>query len=492
MPKPRPLFILTSLVLLAFLARFGLGLAAYFYLPQIGYESETQKAGYLFYDAFRRDTQAWDLAQSSAPLLDAFSGKYESDQYGGLLALSALIYRLAGAHQPLIIVFLAALVNALGGYFVFAAAKQLFNEKLALLSTFIFLFYPEAIFQGASQMREPFLMTFVAMAFYALVTIQNQYTEHTESTEERGKTIKKSVFFRVFRVIRVQNAWLWLALATAGMLLISPGILLIVLVAAAGWIYFSAGRRIPWTVMVAALAVFMLALAALTLSWDNLVAARGGGPLGVLGSWARETAKWNAYTLKRSSGIVQLMFEALPPALVMPFVSIYGILQPVLPAAIFDPAVPFWQTLGIIRAVGWYLILPLLGFAPFAAWALPENQRRRPWLWLALVVWAWVLIAAIRGGGDQWDNPRYRVILLAMQAPLIALAWEGLKSSARRWFWRILAVETIILMVFGQWYLYRYLKLGFNLGVRATVTGALGLAFLVVAGDWLWQTYHKR
>jgi 4-amino-4-deoxy-L-arabinose transferase-like glycosyltransferase len=451
------------LVLLAFALRMGLAVFSYVYLPQIGYDSKTQKAGYLFFDAFRRDTQAWDLAQSGKPLAKAFDQKFSSDQYGGLLWLSAFVYRYlsGGTHQPLAMDFLAALVGSLGGFFVYLAAKRLLDEKIALLAAGIFLFYPESILFGAAQMREPFLMTLIALAFYGLVEWQ--------SARDQGFL-----------------PWLWMGLALAGMLFISPGFALVTLVAAAGWLYFSdAGRKIPWQVVAIAAGVFVVALVAVSLSWDSLVAAKGGGMLGVIGNWARETAKWNKYVLGRSSGIVQLLFEALPPALATPFVAVYGLLQPVLPAAIFEPGLAFWQTVGILRALGWYVLLPFVAFAQLSG----KTANGRRWVWLAAVVWGWMLIAAVRGGGDQWDNPRYRVILLAWQAILAAQAVYAVKT---RWFWRILAVEAIVLLVFGHWYVYRYLGIGFNLGIRNTLVIALGLAVLLVGGDWLREKSKRR
>ena len=457
------------IILFAFLLRLGLGLAGTILLPQSGYESKPQQAGYLFFDAYRRDSQAWDLAQSSKPLSRAFDEKFSSDQYGGLLWLSAFIYRYLpiGAHQPLLIVFLAALINSVGVWFVYQAGKRLLDEKSALLAALIFAFFPEAVFQGAAQMREPFLMSFVAMTFYGMVEWQ------TRAGTPGG--------------VR-HLPWLWTVFGLVGMYFISPGFVLVTLVAAAGWLYFSGSeRKIPWQVLALAAGVFIIALLALAASWDTLVTAKGAGVFGILGSWARGTAKWNAYLLERSSGIVQLLFQALPPALALPFVAVYGILQPVLPAAILEPSVPFWQTLGIIRSIGWYLLLPLVAFAPFSAMSLPAGSRRRQWLWLILVVWGWIVVAALRGGGDQWDNPRYRVILLVWMALLGALAFSRRNSSTGRWLWRIGAVEAIILLVFGHWYIWRYLGVGFNLGIRNTLGLALGLSVLVVLVDWLWQ-----
>ena len=469
------------IILFAFLLRLGLGVTASILLPRVGYESKPQQAGYLFLDAYHRDSQAWDLAQSGKPLSRAFDQKYASDQYGGLLWISAFTYRYlsTATHQPLLVVFLAALIGSLGVLLVNLSAKHLMDEKAAVLSALIFAFFPEAILLGASQMREPFLMTFVAMAFYGLV---EWHAVRTPKSADFGKGLRQTR-----EILQSVKPWFWMALALAGMLFISPGFVLVTLIAAAGWLYFAESRRkIPWQAVAVAAGIFILALVVVAASWDSLVTAKGGGILGIVGNWARETAKWNAYVLGRSSGIVQLLFEALPPALAAPFVTIYGILQPVLPAVLVEPATPFWQILGIIRALGWYLLLPFVAFAPFSAGIQPNSQWRRGWLWLSLVVWGWIIIAAVRGGGDQWDNPRYRVILLGWMAMLAAQAFYAAKS---RWFWRIIAVEVIILLVFGHWYSWRYLGIGFNLGIRNTLAIAIGLAFLVVLGDWLSQRF---
>ncbi|HEY3312372.1 MAG TPA: glycosyltransferase family 39 protein, partial [Anaerolineales bacterium] len=260
--------------LLAFLLRLGLGFGAYSLLPQVGYASKPQQAGYLFFDAYRRDKQAWELAQSSKPLLRAFDEKFSSDQYGGMLWISAFVYRYlsGGTQQPMLMVLLAALIGSLGVFFVYLTTKRLADEKTAMISASIFAFFPEAILLGASQMREPFLMTFIAMAFYGLTGWQ-----------AAGR----------------KTAWLWMLFALAGMLLVSPGFVALTLVASAGWWYFSrpsaesGGRsKFPWQAAAVALGIFVLALVVLAASWDSLVAVKGGGLVGVLANWARGTARW--------------------------------------------------------------------------------------------------------------------------------------------------------------------------------------------------------
>ncbi len=101
---------------LALLLRLAAGIAVYIALPLNGHDVPDDKAGYVFTDAHRRDDQAWDLASSGKPLWTAFDKSFYTDQYGGLLAFSALTYRYLSpdVHRPLLIILLAALTAALG------------------------------------------------------------------------------------------------------------------------------------------------------------------------------------------------------------------------------------------------------------------------------------------------------------------------------------------------------------------------------------------
>jgi len=347
--------------------------------------------------------------------------------------------------------------------FAVLAAGQALGESASRRVGWIMAFLPESILLGASQMREPFIILFLAIGFYGALVWR--------------KTPK--------------NAAILGGLSLLGLLTISPGFAALLVFVSLGWLFLD-GRRVPLKFILVALGILALALVVLALSWQGLVSMRSG-PLGIFGDWARETVKWNQYILGRSSGIVQLLFETLPPFLQLPFVAIYGILQPVLPAALIEqPALPFWQVVGGLRAAGWYVLLPILAYAPIAAWNLPDPRQRRQWLWISAVVWVWILVAALRGGGDQWDNPRYRIILLVWMAMLAAMTCEQLKITRDRWFLRILAVEAVILVVFTHWYAFRYLGLGFNLGIRNTLMLAIGLSLLVVVGDWVQEKLNKR
>jgi hypothetical protein len=97
---------LAWMVALAFALRFVGGVATYLLLPINGFDDEDARAGFVYTDAHRRDAQAWDLAASERSIIGGFNQSYAYDQYGGLLTISAFIYRYLSpdAHRPLMLV----------------------------------------------------------------------------------------------------------------------------------------------------------------------------------------------------------------------------------------------------------------------------------------------------------------------------------------------------------------------------------------------------
>ena len=149
------------MLVVAFLVRLSAGVTLQLVLPVAGYDEEVQKAGYVFFDAYQRDNQAWELATSDQSLTAAFRGEsFISDQYGGLLALSAATYRLLSPdfHRPTLILILTALFGALSVLFTLLAVRKRWGERAAGIVGWVMVLYPEAVLMGASQMREPFLI----------------------------------------------------------------------------------------------------------------------------------------------------------------------------------------------------------------------------------------------------------------------------------------------------------------------------------------------
>jgi hypothetical protein len=289
--------------------------------------------------------------------------------------------------------------------------------------------YPESLLSGFSQIREPFLLLFIAMLLWATATWQGN---------------------------RQHTAWIWLAGGTIGLFLFSPGVAVVSLVVLGVW-FWLVRKEVHirwWWVTGVAVVIVLAGLLFIQIAAGTLRIQ--GGPLANLVNWLKITINTGAFVTTLNSGWLQTIFEALPKPLHLPFIVAYGIAQPVLPAAIADPAVWPVRMIGILRGLGWYALLPFLLYCLRPIWKTMDKRARMAWLWLWLVDWAWIILASARAGGDQWDNPRYRVILLMLQAALAAYALLWARQTRDRWFGRVLSVEGVFLAFFGYWYIARY------------------------------------
>ena len=479
---------LAWMIALAFVLRFSGGVATYLALPVYGYVDEDQSAGFVYTDAHRRDAQAWELAGSDRPITDAFNEKFAYDQYGGLLAFSALIYRYLSpdAHRVLMLVLLSAFMGALGVPFLWKAVSQEWGTKVAFASGWVFALYPESVLLGGSAMREPYLMACTAFALWGFVNWGG--TRGSPFQGLRDKPLKEHTSTGSARRSGLLNrqAILWISLGIVGMLLVSPSVALVTLVIFLGWHYFTSerGRISRWMVVITVL-VFIAGLLILSSALDRQGNLGGGSPIGVINNFMREAVKWDVYQLERGSGWVQKLFDEMPEWLRLPFVTLYGILQPVLPAIFIVPTTSIWRIIGILRAVGWYTLLPALILTFSASAGVGAEKERKLLMWLSLVVWVWVLLTALRGGGDQWDNPRYRAILFLWQAILAGNVWVWWRETRNAWCLRVIAMEIAFVAVFGHWYSNRYLHIGPQLPFAVMVTVILCLwGVILVWGIW--------
>ena len=459
---------LAWVIAFAFALRLVLGVGIFLALPVDGYDEPDDKAGFVFTDAHRRDDQAWELAVSDQPILSAFNRKFHSDQYGGLLAFTSLAYRLLSpdAHRPLLPVVLSAIAGVIGIPFFWKAGQQLFGFKVTLFSSWILALYPESILLGSGAMREPYLITFSAIALWGFGSWQKRHGRH---------------------------AWLWLGFSLTGMLLVSPVVAIMSLLIFAGWLWFASERgKFPWWLAAVIIVVFVIGLFLLSSSLNRQGQFDTASPIGVIAGFMREAVKFDVYQLERGSGWVQKLFYEMPDWMRLPFVAIYGVLQPVLPAVFIEPTTLTWRFIGIGRALGWYSMLPLLVYAFIAAWKNDNPRERFLWTWVTFISWFWIFLTSLRGGGDQWDNPRYRAILLMWQAMVSGYALVYLLSTTDAWFIRILLVELIFLGFFTQWYLSRYFHIGGQLPFGVIVALILGTSFIILAGGAWWDHSQKR
>ena len=454
------------IIALAFLLRLGVGVALQQALPVYGHDDEDDRAGYVFTDAHRRDDQAWLLATSGQPIIDAFNRRYASDQYGGLLAFNALLYRYLSpdAQRPLLLILFSAFFAALGVPFLWRAVNQVFGEKVAWASAWIFALFPESILLGASAMREPYLLTFSAFVLWGFVDLF-----HRAEQDQR----------------RSWSGWLWLGLGLLGMLLVSPAVAIYTLILFAGWMFFAnEQRQFSWKAILAIGVVFVLALFLLSSSLNRAGQFEATSPLHVVNDWLKSAVKWDAYQLERESGWVQKLFDEMPEWMRLPFVAVYGLLQPVLPATFMKPTVFIWKLIGLLRALGWYALVPLLVLSFGAAAGSGSRRTRNLVLWLALLVWAWIVLAALRGGGDLFDNPRYRTILFLWQSILAGFTWVWWRETRSIWLWVVVLMELVFTLIFTSWYGSRYYYWPGQLPFPAMVALILGLWGAILGAGW--------
>jgi hypothetical protein len=465
------------LVIGAAILRLATGVIWYTSLPFYGYDSPAERGGYVMSDAYERDTSAGDLANSEKPLIKAFQGGYRRyDQYGGLLFLSAWIYRyMAGAYLPLMMVALTAAFSSLAILFTWAFARRAWDAEVAAIAAWLLALYPEAMLMGSSQMREAFTITLVSVAVYGLICFTQSHS---------------------------WRSLLWVLGALLLCLPFSPpfaGLLLLMLVLLALFASPEILRGQVWRQRRVWFALGLLAVLILVgvwLTWGSFAPQGVSNPLELVQWWVKKSADWQAYLSERASGWVQKIFDASPEWAHAPMLLIYGVVQPFLPAALSDTTgAIIWRGIAIWRALGWTALLVFLIYAPIRALRRIDADRYTPTairlvLGVGVVVWLGIFIASYRGGGDQWDNPRYREAFASLQVALAAWAIVAQRHRQDAWLRRALVGAGLILAWFLPWYLRRYIYLPWAVTDLFKTLG-LGVASMVLYWVWDWAGSAK-
>jgi 4-amino-4-deoxy-L-arabinose transferase-like glycosyltransferase len=448
--EPLPRWVLW-LTIAAAILRLSLGVVWFLALPAGGYETEVQQAGYVMEDAFNRDRAAWELARTGQPLTLAFQGYSSTDQYGGLLFLSAAVYRYLGGgeHTPLLVLTLAATISGMAVAFTWAFARRIFSEKVAFLAAWSLALYPEAVLLGSSQMREAFTVFLVPLSLYGLVRFREE------------KTTATLALFAAPILLSIPLTWAF----TPSMVLL----LVLVYSTLDDW------RWLRSTKVWRGLLILGVALAIVFVLYVDKQ-----------GLWLMQSARWQAYVSANASGWVAREFERMPLFAQIPFLVIYGMFRPLLPAALLAGGPPIWMAIGIWRALGWTVLLALLAYASYLA-VRTEQWRQVPGA-LLLASWVVTITASYRGGGDLWDSPRYRSAFAGVQVMLAAWAWEQYRETKDPWLRRALGGAGVMIAWFLPWYLRRYADFDWPIVELYQVIG-LGLvsAALFVMWDWLNQ-----
>ncbi len=447
--------------LVALALRVLLGVVLYRGLPVWGYDERPQRAGYVFWDSFKRDTDAWSRSGMDQALTTAFTNPTGSDQYGGLLFLSSSIYRYLSpdTQRPVLIVVLTAAVSALAVLFAWGFAASVMGDKAAMIVAWIIALYPEAVLLGASQMREPFLIAALAAALYG-------YSH-----------IRKGEFKGGITIVGVSTLILALPISP-------PFVVVIFAVVASAWFWEGLGIGQRRKLFVSALlgVVVLAALALAVRAWAGLDAI-AGSPWEIIREWwVNAGDQWRITRVSEESVMLDTLLDRLPGSFRTPFLVLYGLIQPFLPAALIAPGAPIWRIIGIWRSLGWFLMLPFLLYGTWLAF------RRKGWRslesYLAILIWLSALVSSYRAPGYQWDNPRYRAIFLVAQAALIAWTWLEVRLIESPWLKRWFVVLSVDYMLITHWYLGRYYNTP-KLSLEATVVSVLLFSIVYLAGFFL-------
>lgn len=457
----------------ASLLRLSVGVGLILVLPILGYaESEVTQAGYFYRDAFTRDQMAWQVASQGLLIWDAFSGIYPGDQYGGMLALSAAMYRVLSptVHRPFLIIILTAAASGWGVLAVWKAgwlgSNGEGNQRLPLFAAAVFALYPEGVILGSTHMREAFVISAFAVALCGVV-------EQASASTKKGLIL---LFSGLAAMLIFQPP-----LALAGLL--SLGIL--------GLLYeFHRSGRVSWRKALPVGLLGIVLIVVVAIAWGRLSLGDGQNPFAVMRDWlifnlVTETDRGGSEQVQALLGDASLMVRSVA-------LSLYGLLQPFLPAAIFDPGNVFWRISGTLRALGWYFLAPLMAYALWSSFLSTEDKETLTFRWLAAWAWGWSWFTSLRAGGDQWDNPRYRAVFLGMQALLAG--WILARQSRNSGLRRIILVEISLVICFSLWYINRYhlpgLGIGLNLGFLDAAVASIVLAVIALVLD-VWLNKHS-
>ena len=310
-------------------------------------------------------------------------------------------------------------------------------------------------------MRDPYLITFMTIVFWAALEWQRTGT---------------------------RSGWIWLAGGLIGLLLFSPGIAILSLIIITVWIWLDRSKKnIPWWVFPVVFGVLVIGLILLAYGLARQGHFAKDSPIEIILNWFRNASAWDISVTQRASGQLDFQLKSLPEWIQTPFIAVYGILQPVLPATIMDTSIWLWRILTSYLAIGWYFVLPLIVYGTLSTFYEVDKTLRLRMQWLAVVIWTWIIVSSIRAGGDMWDNPRYRTIILVFIVIFVAWAWEHAKLHRFIWLKRVALVEGVFLLFFMHWYAARYYQIFVKLPFFTMIVWILGISAVILVGGLVYD-----
>jgi hypothetical protein len=430
-----------------------------------GYASDRNRIGLVETDALNATTKAWRDTQSNEPVLASWR-QGSGDNTGGITVMGVILFRLFSSDQEraLLLGLLACAVTSLTVVPAFRLANGLFSGGVAKAAALIAAVYPEAVMLGSLHVQQGYLALVLGVELLAVA----------------GLILRKETSAGDLGLPRPGIAAVLLVLSLAAMFLLSSQFFILsIFCGALLAVWLSDPRRsvgrILWFATGLAI-LFLIVLRVLNLAdvipsdsdylysqyhylyglaWSEFdkIAAAGGGDL------------------------FQSVLATMDRSMAFLLAALYGLLQPVLPAAIGHRNLTahgggFWQALGIYRSLGWYLLLPVLIYGSLKS--LRGIISRKPEAVLAMIFWAIAIIGSYRAFGDQWDNPRYRLFVFIPMTLLASWAWVTWREKRDVWFLRITIPFAVAVVGLTVWYILRdYAGVQFPVVISLVVLGAL-------------------
>lgn len=443
-------------------------------LREWGYRSPEELGGFIATDAYNATDTAWTLSQQDVSAISTLRPGH-GDNTGGITFLGVIVFRLFSPdhERPMLLGLLASTFSSLTVLFVFLLGESLFSKTVARVAAVLAALFPEAVLIGASDLQQGYLAMLLAVMLWGLTGVFLRQKSETQRERLYPLGWRAGLGFTVAGFI--------LSAGISGQFAVLSVAVLVVFA-----LWLSDPRKTLGRIVWIGCGVGVLTLVILFfLSRADLVASQ----FDLLGRQWRFLfgEAWLEYDKLRATGSsADLLFQLLkqlPQSFALVVAGAYGLLQPVLPAAIgYRTTSPtgggIAQIIGILRAAGWYLLLPFLIYGLLAS--LRGLVRRRDEAAFALVFWAVAVIASYRGLGDQWDNPRYRLYALAPMAVTAGWAYWHWRESRSPWLARIQIPFWVAVAAMTAWYFGRY-WLNYKLPalpVLAGIAGLTGLTFL--------------
>lgn len=438
-----------------------------------GYATDRSHMGLVETDAINATMKAWRAAQSNDPILTTWT-QGSGDNTGGITVLGVTMFRLFSSDQEraLLLGLLACAVTSLTVVPAFRLANGLFSGGVAKAAALIAAVYPEAVMLGSLHIQQGYLALVLGVELLAVA----------------GVILRKESGAGELGIPRPVLSAVLLVFSLAAMFLLSYQFFILSIFCGALWaVWLSDPRlrvgRVLWFAaglgVLALIVMRVLSLADVIPSNSDYIYSQYHYLYGL--AWS----EFDKIAAAGGGDLFQSVLSAMDRTTAFLFAALYGLLQPVLPAAIGHRNLTaqgggFWQALGIYRSLGWYLLLPVLIYGSVKS--LRGIVSRKPETILALIFWAIAIIGSYRAFGDQWDNPRYRMFAFIPMTLLASWAWATWREKRDVWFLRIAIPFAVAVAGLTVWYLLRdYAGVPFPVVISLVVLGAITVLAFVLA-----------